>query len=89
MAKQVQNTARTRVKKTGVWRYIVLALLFVGVISVYAFRLSQLQLSAVSGDTVLINGQRIAVTQQKVKIKARRGSIFDRDGTPIVQDVLH
>ncbi len=89
MAKQTQNTARTRVKKTGVWRYIVLALLFVGAISVYVCRLSQLQLSAVSGDTVLINGQRIAVTQQRVKIKARRGSILDRDGTPLVQDVLY
>ena len=86
--KQKSSPARTKFRKEGVFRYAILALLFLSVIGFYTVRLISLQLTVPDGTTVTIDGEKISVTSRTVTIKARRGSILDTNGTPLVQDVL-
>ncbi len=86
--KQTPTGTRTQVKKQGLWRYVVLAACFVGVLAFYAVRLYTLQMTAPNQATVTYNGEKIAVSQKTVSVKARRGSILDRNGIPLVEDVL-
>lgn len=88
-AKQKSSPARTKSRKEGVLRYAVLAILFLGVIGFYTVRLVSLQLTPPEGTTVTIDGERVTVTKRTVSVKARRGSILDTNGTPLVQDTLH
>ncbi len=85
---RANTAARTRTRKEGALRYAVLALLFFAVLGFYAVRIAVLQLAPDGSSTVIIDGQAVAVTRRTVTIKARRGSILDRNGTPLVQDVL-
>lgn len=78
---------RTHAGKQGVWRYAVLCLFFAAVIGFYVVRLAGLQLTGADGSTVTYNGEKVAVTQRTVTVKARRGSILDRNGVPLVQDI--
>ena len=82
------SSARTHARKEGVWRYAVLAMLFLAVIGFYTVRLVSLQLTAQDGGILTIGGERVAVTQRIVTVRARRGSILDTNGTPLVQDIL-
>ena len=77
-----------KTRKEGVIRYVILALLFLSVIGFYTVRLISLQLTVPEGTTVTIDGEKIAVTRRYVSVKARRGSILDTNGTPLVQDIL-
>ena len=82
------SAVRTHARKEGVWRYAVLAMLFLAVIGFYTVRLVSLQLTAQDGGILTIGGERVAVTQRIVTVRARRGSILDTNGTPLVQDIL-
>ncbi len=86
--KQKTPPARAKTRKEGVFRYVILALLFLSVIGFYTARLVTLQLIPPEGSTVTIDGEKIAVTRRYVSVKARRGSILDTNGTPLVQDIL-
>lgn len=86
--RQKSSPARAKTRKEGVFRYVILALLFLSVIGFYTVRLVSLQLTPPEGSTVTIDGEKIAVTRRYVSVKARRGSILDTNGTPLVQDVL-
>lgn len=77
-----------KLRKEGVIRYLILAVLFLAVIGFYTVRLVSLQLTVPEGTTVTIDGEKIAVTRRYVSVKARRGSILDTNGTPLVQDIL-
>lgn len=88
-AKQKTTPARTKTRKEGVLRYAILAMLFLGVIGFYTARLVSLQLTPPDGTTVTIGGEKIAVTRRTVPVKARRGSILDTNGIPLVQDILY
>ncbi len=80
--------ARAKQKKQGLWRYAVLAAFFVCVLSFYTVRLYTLQMTAPEGTTVTYNGETIAVSQKTVSVKARRGTIYDCNGVPLVRDIL-
>ncbi|MBR5871486.1 MAG: hypothetical protein IKZ09_10680 [Clostridia bacterium] len=80
--------ARSKSRKEGIFRYVILAMLFLSVIGFYTVRLVGLQLTSPDGATVTIGGEKIAVTRRVVTVKARRGSILDTNGTPLVQDVM-
>lgn len=86
--KQKAAPARMKLRKEGVIRYLILAVLFLAVIGFYTVRLVSLQLTVPEGTTVTIDGEKIAVTRRYVSVKARRGSILDTNGTPLVQDIL-
>ncbi len=86
--RQKSSPARAKTRKEGVFRYVILALLFLSVIGFYTVRLVSLQLTPPEGSTVTIDGEKIAVTRRYVSVKARRGSILDTNGTPLVQDIL-
>lgn len=86
--KQKTSPARTKSRKEGVLRYLILAMLFLSVIGFYTVRLVTMQLTPPEGTTVTIGGERVAVTRRTVSIKARRGSILDTNGVPLVQDVM-
>ena len=88
LKKQKSSPARMKTRKEGVIRYVILALLFLSVIGFYTVRLISLQLTVPEGTTVTIDGEKIAVTRRYVSVKARRGSILDTNGTPLVQDIL-
>ncbi|MBP3918584.1 MAG: hypothetical protein J6I50_05375 [Clostridia bacterium] len=88
-AKKAAPTAnRTHSAKQGLWRYAVLCVLFLTVISLYIVRFMTIQHADMDGSTVTYNGEKITVTQRTVTVKARRGSILDRNGTPLVQDIM-
>ncbi len=78
----------TAAKKQGLWRYAVLCLLFIGVLSFYAVRLYTLQMTDPDGSTVTIGGEKIVVSQKTVTVRARRGTIYDRNGKPLVEDIM-
>lgn len=86
--KQKTPPARSKARKEGVFRYAVLAMLFLAVIGFYTVRLVSLQLTPPEGTTVTIGGERVAVTRRVVTVKARRGSILDTNGVPLVQDIM-
>ena len=86
--KQKTPPARSKARKEGVIRYAVLAVLFLAVIGFYTVRLVSLQLTPPEGTTVTIGGEKVAVTRRTVTVKARRGSILDTNGVPLVQDIL-
>ena len=88
LKKQKSSPARMKTRKEGVIRYVILALLFLSVIGFYTVRLISLQLTVPEGTPVTIDGEKIAVTRRYVSVKARRGSILDTNGTPLVQDIL-
>lgn len=86
--KAKSSPARVKSRKEGVFRYLILALLFLSVIGFYTVRLISLQLTVPEGTTVTIGGEKISVTRRYVNVKARRGSILDTNGVPLVQDHL-
>lgn len=86
--KKKPSPARSKARKEGIYRYAILALLFLTVIGFYTVRLVSLQLTPPEGTTVTIGGERISVTRRIAAIKARRGSILDTNGIPLVQDIM-
>ena len=86
--KQKTPPARSKARKEGVIRYAVLAVLFLAVIGFYTVRMVSLQLTPPEGTTVTIGGEKVAVTRRTVTVKARRGSILDTNGVPLVQDIM-
>ena len=94
MAKEIitekSNTppARKKSRKEGVFRYLILAVLFLAAIGFYTVRLVNLQLVPPEGTTITIDGEKIAVTRRTVTVKARRGSILDTNGTVLIEDVM-
>ena len=82
------SPVRVKTRKEGVIRYFILALLFLSVIGFYTVRLVSLQLTVPEGTTVTIGGETVSVTRRYVSVKARRGSILDTNGIPLVQDIL-
>ena len=78
MAKEIitekTNTppARKKSRKEGVFRYLILAVLFLSVLGFYTVRLVNLQLVPPEGTTITIDGEKIAVTRRTVTVKARR-----------------